>query len=289
MTSCSPGAIYQTSPGELLKPVEAPADLVAVRRGDIKPVRVAEAIVVPYSLGLSFRADDAPISAIYVTHGQSVTEGELLAELDKTSWLKRLENAREELEFFTRLSDHEDRIANIRLELAQIDMDETDAELDKTIAELSFQELRNSDIIRRENRELDIARIQASIDALEEQNDNYEIYAPFDGIILSIESLTIGDYPSGRVPFMYIADLNKLTIRCLTEQTSFFASADSIVAVIGEDEWPVEVISYTLEEQLSSLPFIMRGSRRPLDLVLTMALAKKGSSAGSRRRRISVF
>jgi hypothetical protein len=68
---------------------------------------------------------------------------------------------------------------------------------------------------------------------------------------LSIEPLKPGDYPSGRQPFLYIADLNRLTVRSLTEQTSFFTAAESIVAVVGDDEWPVKLDPYTLEEQLA--------------------------------------
>ena len=249
--ACSPGMAFQTMPVELLQPVEAPADLVAVRRGDIKPVKVAEAIVVPYSQGLSFRAADAPIAAIYVTHGQKVAEGDLLAELDTTTWLNRLKDAREEMEHINRVSEYEDFTANVRIELAQIDLQEAPAGLDRTIAELALQELLNNESSRRSSRELDKSRVQAYIDLLETQNDDYAIYAPFDGVILSIEPLTIGDYPSGRVPFIYVADLNRLTMRCLTEQTSFFSVAESIIAVIGEDEWVAEIIPYTLEEQLA--------------------------------------
>ena len=251
VASCSAGAIGQSPPAELIVPVEAPADLVAVRRGDIKPVKVAEAIVVPYSLGLSFRAADAPISAVYVTHGQSVVEGELLAELDVSVWLDRLANAREELSHITRVSAHDDTISDVRISLAQMDLYEAASELDKTLAELNLLDLMNRDIVRRETQDLDRERLQARIDALEAQQDNYYIYAPFDGIILSIEALTVGDYPSGRVPFMHIADLNRLTLRCLTEQTSFFSAAQSIVAVIGDGEWDIEIVPYTLEEQLA--------------------------------------
>jgi hypothetical protein len=40
-------------------------------------------------------------------------------------------------------------------------------------------------------------------------------------------------------------------VRCLTEQTSFFTAASFVVAVIGENEWLIEIIPYTLEEQLA--------------------------------------
>ena len=249
--SCSAVVASQGPPVDLIKPVEAPADLVPVKRGDIKPVKVAEGIVVPYSEGLGFIATDAPISAIYVNHGQDVSRGELLAELDRTAWLDSLAAARGELDHLVRVSAHEDRIADIELELRQIDVDEADSDLNRELAELGLQEYKNRDMIRRETQALDRDSLQTRIDALESQKDNYSIYAPFDGVILIIESLAIGDYPSGRTPFIYLADLNRLTVRSITEQTSFFTAATTIMAVIGSDEWPVTIVPYTLEEQLA--------------------------------------
>ena len=249
--SCSFGAIINAPPPELVRPVEAPADLVAVTRGDIKPVKVAEGIVTPYSEGLSFRSSDAPLSAIYVAHGQRIAEGELLAELDKTSWLDRLSGAREELDHIIRVAAYEDLMAEIRIELCRLDIEDAADEREKTLAEISLSELLARDMNRRETHELDRDRLQTRIDALEAQKDNYAIHAPFDGVVLHIEQLTEGDYPSGRTPFIFIADLNRLTIRCINEQTSFFTSAVEIIAVIGEESWPVEIVAYTLEEQLA--------------------------------------
>ena len=251
VVSCSPASLTQPQAPELLRPVEAPADLAQVIRGDIKPIKVAEGIVVPFSQGLGFLSSDAPISEIYVTHGQTVKKDELLAELDISVWRRRLDDAINELDHLTVVMNHENLIADIRIEYGQMDIDEATDENGRIIAELNLQEFITRDNIRRETQDLDRARVQTRIRALEDQKDNYAIYAPFDGMILSIEALTIGDYPSGRTPFLYLADLNRLTVRALSEQTSFFAVAQSIAAVIGETEWPVEIIPYTLEEQLA--------------------------------------
>lgn len=251
IASCSAASVIYAPAPELLHPVEAAADLVTVIRGDIKPVKVAEGVVVPFSQGLSFLSSDAPISAIYVTHGQKVNEGDLLAELDMSTWLGRLTGARDEMERLNRVSGHDDALADIHIELGKLDADDAADENGKIQAELILQEYVTRDLIRRDTNELERARIQARIDALEAQKDNYAIYAPFDGVILSIEALTIGDYPSGRDPYIYLADLNRLTVRALTEQTSFFSAAESLEASIGEGTWPIEIIPYTLEEQLA--------------------------------------
>ena len=249
--SCSAAGIVSAPVPELMRPVEAAADLVAVKRGDIKPVKVAEGVVTPFSQGLSFLSSDAPISAIYVSHGQKVSEGDLLTELDESAWMGRLTGARDEMDRLDRVSGHEDALADINIELGLLDAADTADENSKKLAELGVQEYMTRDRVRRETNDLERARIQARIDALEAQQDNYTIYAPFDGVVLSIEPLTVGDYPSGREPFMYLADLNRLTVRALTEQTSFFSSAESLEAVIGEGSWPIEIIPYTLEEQLA--------------------------------------
>jgi len=222
-----------------------------VKRGDIKPIKVAEGMVIPYSRGLGFLVDDAPILAVHVFHGQKVSEGDLLAELDTKPWEERLENARAEMAHFMRVLDYENLTADIRLELLQLNVDGAEDDNGKAMSEFELNEAYTRDKIRRETQELDRVRIQARIDALEAQNDSYAIYAPFDGVILGIESLAPGDYPSGRTPFLYLGDLNRLTIRALTEQTAFFSTAESIVAIIGEEEWPVNIIPYTLEEQLA--------------------------------------
>jgi len=250
LSSCGASVAAQPAP-ELLQPVVAPVDLVQVRRGDIRPQKVAEGIVVPYSKGLSFLAADAPISAIHVTHGQRVSEGELLAELDMSVWRSRLDGAQSELDHIVRVAEYENTIANIRLEQKQMDVDAAQNGEDAYLTELGLREYKKRDDIRRETHALDVARLQARINALSAQEENYKMYAPFDGVILSIESLMIGNYPSGRAPFLYLADLNRLTVRSLTEQTSFFTSARSIAAIIGDTEWPIEIIPYTLEEQLA--------------------------------------
>jgi multidrug efflux pump subunit AcrA (membrane-fusion protein) len=250
LTSCAPSAA-SGAPPELIKPVEAPADIVPVKREDIRPVKVAEGIIIPYSLGLSFMASDSPISAVHVAHGQQVAEGDLLAELDKSVWSERLADSMEEIAHNIRVSEHEDLLADLWLEAAQIAVDEAENEDEWAYAMFNIQEYYKRDEIRRETQELERARLQTRIDALEEQRDNYAIYAPFSGTILSIEPLKPGDYPPGRQPFLYLADLQRLTVRCLTEQTSFFSIAESIIAVVGDDEWPIELVPYTLEEQLA--------------------------------------
>jgi len=275
--SCAPAAAANAPPA-LIKPVEAPADLVAVKREDIRPIKVAEGIVIPYTLGLSFPSPDAPIANVYVIHGQQVAKGELLAELDKTSWQERLDGAREEFDYNARVMAHDDLLADIWLETAEINLlDENASEEDKAYAAFNIQEYQKRDAIRRETQQLELARIKTRIGALEEQKDNYAIYAPFDGQIISIEQLKPGDYPSGRSPFLYLADLTKLTVRSLTEQTSFFAAAEYVVAVIGDDEWPVELVPYTLEEQLA---FYYEGVTPPARFKFTDA-ADGTASAGA--------
>jgi len=250
-SACSNVSISQPSAPELIRPVEAAADLVMVKRGDIKPIKVAEGIVIPYSRGLGFLVDDAPILAVHVFHGQRVSEGDLLAELDMGPWLERLTNARAEMHHFMRVLNYENEVADIRIELGQLDVDGAHDENGKAMAEFSLNEFITRDTIRRDTSELDRIRIQARIDALEAQKDSYAIYAPFDGVIMGIESLAPGDYPSGRTPFLHIGDLNRLTVRALTEQTAFFSTAESIAAIIGDEEWPIKIIPYTLEEQLA--------------------------------------
>jgi multidrug efflux pump subunit AcrA (membrane-fusion protein) len=251
LASCSTASVISAPAPDLLHPVEAAADLVAVKHGDIRPVKVAEGVVIPFSQGLSFLSSDAPISAIYVTHGQKVDEGDLLAELDKSAWEDRLAGALDEMERLDRISGHDDLLADIHIELGRLDADGAADENGRVQAEFNLQEYLTRDLIRRETNDLERARIQARVDALEAQKDNYAIYAPFGGVILSIEPLTVGDYPSGRDPYIYLADLNRLTVRALTEQTSFFSAAESLEASIGEGTWPIEIIPYTLEEQLA--------------------------------------
>ena len=250
LCSCSPGAAGPPPP-ELVRPVEAPADIVPVVRGDIKPIKVTEGIVVPYSQGLNFLMADAPIAQIYVTHGQNVEEGELLAELDTSYWQERLDGARAELEHLERVISHENLIADINEESFEINIGRLEESDEKAVALLNLQEFQKRDSIRRETQELERSRLQNRIDSLEAQKDGYYIRAPYSGVILSIEPLMTGDYPPGRNPYIYLADPNRLTLRCLTEQTSFFSSADTVKAVIGDDEFPIEIIYYTLEEQLA--------------------------------------
>jgi len=248
--SCSATA-PSGAPPALIKPVEAPADLVPVKREDIRPLKVAEGIIIPYSMGLSFRVTGAPILAVYVNHGMKVKEGDLLAELDAAGWQDRLDAANGELEHFNKVAAHEDKLADIWIESTQIAIDNAVDEQEKTYAEFNMREYKTRDDIRRETQKLERARMQTRIDALEEQRDGYFIYAPFDGQILEIEPLKPGDYPSGRAPFIYLGDLRRITVRCLTEQTSYFTTAESISAVIGDDIWAVKIIPYTLEEQLA--------------------------------------
>ncbi|MCL2819474.1 MAG: efflux RND transporter periplasmic adaptor subunit [Oscillospiraceae bacterium] len=144
---------------------------VPVERGDIKQELRAIASYTPSKREFHyFPADGIPVLGIYVTAGQEVSQGDLIAELD----VLELENWYEELSRNRDLS---------RLELSELE--EKQAILSRQAASAGFKLDNSSFIWSRDTLRLTIANLDRLIEYVEQRKVDRHIQAAIDGVVTS--------------------------------------------------------------------------------------------------------
>ncbi len=238
-TSCGRSGQDQRLPGEnLALPEQANYQTTVVREGTYATT-VAGTASVHYlkSASLSWEKSNACYRQVLVEPGQQVQAGEVLATFDiiprradKTELALQLERAREkdrtgrearlsaiaeEEQSAEGLNDHQLQIALCQLEKLKIDYEQFD-----------YQSKR------------ELARLEEQWEALEAEQENCTLLAPFDGVIDTVESFTPGDRVAAGAVLITMHDPNLFLLQ--TEENADELRYNMQVSIGGADkEHPV--------------------------------------------------
>ncbi|MDR2606245.1 MAG: efflux RND transporter periplasmic adaptor subunit, partial [Oscillospiraceae bacterium] len=182
LASCSDKSSEYSVP-ELLRPVNAPVDVVQVTRGDVVQLNVFEGTVIARNEALRFMATDAPVSEVYCAPGDFVSAGTLLAVMDKTALNAQIDMYSSMLEFNEATWTN----ANTQSEVAIA------RSVQYGSAELAEQQQKQLDFDIK-SQQIERERLQFKIAALKAKEPDYEITAPFDGTVINIAELGFGNY-----------------------------------------------------------------------------------------------
>lgn len=256
MTGCSleepdPGKAPAEAVPELLEPVAVKMDVAKAQIGDIYRVSVYKGEVVPYTEELHFLVDGY-LEKVYVTTGDLVQEGQVLAALSEEQLKKQIEVLEEEMDSLVRQGEFSDRLAEADIEIAREELaimqELGDFGPTSRVKELEIQELELALEQTRQLRGLELEKVQNSLEALRKKVGKNEIVAPCSGRIVYVSEIGRGDAIQGYTPVIYIADESCLSLRTEYISEAAVKNADRVYAKILDKEFEISYIPYDTSE-----------------------------------------
>lgn len=266
---------------ELLEPVKVQMDTVTAQIGDLYNISVYDGEVVPFVEELSFPADGY-LEEITVIPGDYVQEGDVLALLDAEIIREQIDELTDEIEYTTQMGEFNDRELNVRIEMAQIELDEIldaiEEEQNISVTERKLREVELTQMQTRltqaqEERELTLSHLNAQLEELRQKLTNTQLTAPFSGQIVYVSSMEPGAPIEGYSTLICLADTTRLHISSDYVAEYKISSADRIYARILDQEYdvtyqeidPEEYIAAALEGGEKKSSFVVNASAPELE------------------------
>ena len=238
---------------ELLEPVDVKMDVAKAQIGDIYRISVYKGEVIPYTEELHFLVDGS-LESIFVTTGEMVQEGQVLAALSEERLKERIENLEDELDSLVRQGEFDDRLAEADIEIAREELaimrELGDFGPTSRVKELEIQEMELELAQARELRNLELEKVRTSLEEQQKKVGKNEIIAPFGGRIIYVREGRKGDAIQGYTPVFYIADESRLSLRTEYISESAVKNAYRVCAKIGDKEFDISYIPYDKSELL---------------------------------------
>ncbi|UVI31918.1 efflux RND transporter periplasmic adaptor subunit [Paenibacillus spongiae] len=169
----------QTLKPPLIKPAQEKIDAVEVKKGKIERVFFGTAVIASSQVVPVFYKDSGGrLKDVYVTQGEKVKAGQLIAELETGN-------------------------LNMQIELQKLNVERMQIEYNRVRrAQADENEIRL--------KQIDLERETIQLDALQKQYNASRLVAPIGGVITFLDEIHSGDGVTGYRPIVNIADPNEL-------------------------------------------------------------------------------
>ncbi|MBR6571126.1 MAG: efflux RND transporter periplasmic adaptor subunit [Clostridia bacterium] len=203
---------------------ERPAyETVTVERGDlIQTAKVSCSYVPVQSVSLSFSLDDEYIDRFMVSAGDSVSKGQLLAQLQLGDLETRIKNAENEIKVLQLQLEYEDQLYNLEQKRLAITTMQMDADQKREAIEKA-QESYQSAVRALED---SLLLKQLSLDALVQELEQRQIRAPFAGTVTRVARFEEGDRSEFGISVITLVDSTRSIFRASTEYWDRFSEGD---------------------------------------------------------------
>jgi len=297
LSACgSDGGNAQEIP-ELLTPVGVNLDTEPVKRGDLSIGVAYEAVVMPTTHEVYFTVDGR-IKDIIAYRGKYVEEGEALIELDQTTVLTQIEKLEDELEKLAAEAEYEDRIADLNILYAEIEVQEArdkfgEGSQNWQLKNLELQNLTQKKRQAQETREVTRTKIEKQIEELRTTASEQILYAPCAGHFYLPDSITEGSYISSGKTVAYVVDSSDLKLVVQNEGVSNAALDNgSCYGWINGERWELtyepltseEKSAYVMAKKVAPTYFAIEGNWRD-----TIEAGMNGAVLGEIRREKDVL
>lgn len=263
LTGCASQAVGVAPAPPLTEPVGMAGvirDTAAVTRGTVEQITVRHGIVRTQSQYLSFEAN-GHLAAIYVSPGDSVQAGDLLARLcseDITETIHRLEA---DIAHHSRSQALANEMLVYEIALMQLNhaaavrraaetLDETD------VAMRLMLEIENTELLHRQRQELralDITDMQRRLAELREALPKTELRAPENGTVTFVMPINVGSWVNAATPILYINHCSRVFVYYVgSHLTHTMLISPRIVARINGQEYELSHTPMTREERFEA-------------------------------------
>ena len=230
-----------------------------VQRGDVtETLRVSCSYTPAKKETLAFAESGVQISAVYVDNGDTVAEGELLAELDRSGIASELDRASYELETLELERRHlaedwnfESRGYDLRIASAK------EAGLTDLQSRLTKQKqtASSSYTSRKEIYNIRISTLEDKIAELQALDESRQLRAPFAGTVTSVRASAEGSMSVSGEAFVTISDKSTSVFTMSGKGSEYLHVGDTVELTISSTVYPATVIDpakYGVEAQPNS-------------------------------------
>ena len=239
---CSCNTRQETIP-ELLDPVQLTPDTAIAEYNEIFDLKYYMGTVYAASESAAFPLNGR-ISEIAVSHGQAVTEGEVLATLDTSSLQEEISACQKNIVNTQKEATRTNRQQEIDLELLQIERSDlqisgADA-MDLEQKQIEIEQLQLNIQQTKATQARTLAELQQSLTELNARLADYTLSAPCDGIVVWIsEKAQPGLSISSNDTLFYLLNPHSLSIETEYISSSNLEQASSIYAMIGSSKYDI--------------------------------------------------
>ena len=213
---------------------------VQVERGDlIQQAKVSCSYVPVQTASLSFQLDDEFIDRYMVQTGDSVTEGQLLAQLqlgDLEARIAAVENEIAELEL---QAAYEQKRYDLTLKRLQITTETMDAPEKKE----AYEQAEEAYVQLAQSLQDSLTYKQLTLKGLQKDLDERQIRAPFSGTITRVADYEDGEKSEFGIGVITLVDSTRSIFRASTEHWDRFAPGDSHVITVKKENYEAIVVS----------------------------------------------
>jgi multidrug efflux pump subunit AcrA (membrane-fusion protein) len=260
LSGCASSVIEASEGPELLEPVGfavTALDTAVVSRGVVEQLYVRHGVVRVESVSVAFDVSGRLLN-VYVSEGEYVSEGQILARLDLEALIEEIERQEELLAEVIRTAEISDEIFSLQTALRQIDYTEAMRRAAETLdaqamqnAENILLEIERSEMLHAqaaEMRGLDIADIRRGINELRRGLESTELFAPFSGTVTAFANRQGNQISEGR-PFLYINNSPYVFVEDVDpEMHTRIRNAPRIQGRINGLVYDLELVPMTMEE-----------------------------------------
>lgn len=229
---------------------------VQVERGDlIEDVKITCNYVPVQTASLSFALDDEFIDRYLVQTGDTVEEGQLLAQLqlgDLESQITTMQNEIAVLELQIEYSEKQYALDLKRLEITTEQMDALERQETIDQAQQAYQ--RQAQALQDS-----LTYKQLSLKALQDDLDERQIRAPFGGTITRVAAYEDGDKSEFGIGVITLVDSTRSIFRASTEHWDRFTPGDHHLITVRRDTYEAVV---TTEAELGLAPQVRETGKR---------------------------
>ena len=253
MTGCGAQEEAVSVP-ELIEPVGVDVDTAVVKKMSLSSIQSYQGEVVPDMKGVYF-VNSGQVGSVKVEIGDKVKKGQLLATLSESeSDVKSLkEDLSSQLDENAELNETaKQKITQMEIELKKIKKQREKAKTAEEKSNLKKQQIAKEEEIKTEKlrlklqkqtQTLHIRELKSDIQSAAETSRMNKLYATVSGEVIT-KNLAPGDFVTGGVPVLTIADMDRTKIYTEYIGSSVLEKASGYVATINGKQYEV-----TAEEQ----------------------------------------
>ena len=202
-----------------------------VTRGDLTLVQTVNCTFsATRQENLKFTTADKPYGTIFVTVGQEVTAGTLVAELDVGEIKENLRKTEDEIARLELQVRTAEKALELALEQEALRKSDNTTASDARAADLAYY--RESLTIRQEKRE-----------ELSEELENMRLYAGIDGIVTYVKTIREGETSSKVDLIATITDTASSMFTGSTDAWKWLSPGTKVNVICGEEEYPCVAVS----------------------------------------------